>query len=124
MRLHPNANSRVCTGQAQRLVLVAASLILATASGAVPGPCPSSAAKVFVTAAGVIHLNGLVVSLPKLTSSLKALTPPPTAICYSRDNPMSEVPPAAMAALQAVVATRLPLSLYTDNTFTTQLRLE
>jgi hypothetical protein len=83
--------------------------------------CPERGAKVFVSASGVITLNGRMIAAADLTRALAELDPRPPVVCYSRDNPQGEPPPGAMAAMEAIIAAGLPIALFTDATFSLRL---
>jgi hypothetical protein len=86
-----------------------------------PG-CPDSGAKVFLTAQGAVTLNGRPLEPSQLKDALLGLSPAPTVICYSRENPAGEPPPAAQSVLEAMMAVRLPIGFFTDQTFQTPIR--
>ena len=79
--------------------------------------CPPSGAKVFVSSAGRVTLNEVVVAAGDLGGAIKKLNPPPTVICYARENPEREPHPQALVALEAVMSARLPIALFKDSTF-------
>jgi hypothetical protein len=85
-------------------------------SNTAPG-CPPSGAKVFVSSAGRVTLNGVVVAAGDLSGAIKQLNPRPTVICYARENPEREPHPQALVALEAVMSARLPIALFKDAAF-------
>ena len=84
-----------------------------------PQGCPDSGARVFFTVQGDVVLNGERMDAPKLKDALLALSPTPTVICYSRENPSDEPHPAVDLVMEAMMATQLPIGLFTDSTFQT-----
>jgi hypothetical protein len=84
--------------------------------------CPESGAKVFVSAAGRVTLNGKVVSASEVGRAIERLNPQPTVICYARDNPEREPHPDALLALEAVASARLPVALFKDKAFTERVK--
>ena len=85
--------------------------------------CPDGAAKIAVSALGEVTLNGAKIAAKDLVATLTALKPAPMEVCYFRENPGAEPLPAALAALNAIIAARLPVSLYSDAAFTRRLDL-
>src|SRR5207244_11678191 len=75
-------------------------------------------------AAGVITVSGHVVPDAHLPQALASLKQQPTEICYSRANAQGEPPPGTMAVMEAIIALRLPVSLYTDGTFKSRVNLQ
>ena len=86
--------------------------------------CPASGVRIYVDAAGAITVNGQVVLAANLRQSLASLKPQPTVVCYSRANAQGEPPPEAMAVMEAIIALRLPVGFYTDETFKTPVKLK
>ena len=84
-----------------------------------PQGCPDSGARVFLTAQGDVTLNGRHMAASELRDALLALSPVPTIICYSRENPVAEPHPAVQTVLEALMATQLPIGFFTDATFQT-----
>ena len=81
--------------------------------------CPESGARVFFTAQGDVTLNDQRMDVSELQNALLALSPTPTVICYSRENPDAEPHPAVQTVIEAMMATQLPVGFYTDATFRT-----
>ena len=81
--------------------------------------CPESGARVFFTAQGDVTLNNQRMKVSELQNILLALSPTPTVICYSRENPDAEPHPAVQTVIEAMMATQLPIGFYTDATFRT-----
>lgn len=105
-----------------------AGLLLATAGTAAPPPpsaahqpCPKTGARVLVTALGNVTLNGKLVPVDNLATALGALAPRPTEVCYFREKPKGEPPAAVRVAVNAIISTHLPISFYSDATFTTRV---
>jgi hypothetical protein len=86
--------------------------------------CPETGVRIYVDAAGVITVNGHVVSAADLSHVLISLKPAPTEVCYSRANAQGEPPPGATAVMEAIISLRLPVALYTDGTFKTRVKLK
>jgi hypothetical protein len=84
---------------------------------------PTSIVRIYVNAGGVITVNGNIVSAANLNHSLQSLKPTPTEVWYSRANVQGEPPPGGMAVMEAIVALRLPVAFYTDETFKTRVKL-
>jgi hypothetical protein len=84
--------------------------------------CPKSGAKIFLSADGIVTLNGRKVDAAQLKNALLSLSPKPTMVCYSREAPQGEPPPAMPAVLDAIMAMRLPIGLFTDGTFTVPVK--
>jgi hypothetical protein len=89
---------------------------------AMPTGCPDDGAKVFLSAHGVVTLNGRQVEASKLIDALMALSPKPTVVCYSREAPQGEPHESMKVVLDAIIAMRLPIGLFTDATFKTAVR--
>ena len=113
---------------AAALVLGAAALIACAiaaadtrAKAAAPAGCPRSGAKVLVTALGNVTLNGAVVPVDNLATLLSALAPRPTEVCYFREKPKGEPPAAVRIAVNAIIAAKLPITFYSDASFTTRV---
>jgi hypothetical protein len=86
--------------------------------------CPETGARVFLSSTGEVTLNGRPVAATELKNELLALAPAPTVICYSREDAAGEPHPSVQTVLEALMATRLPIGLFTDATFKTPVRLE
>jgi len=89
-----------------------------------PDECPSTAVRIFVAAQGEVRLNGSPVEVAKLEAAVKALSPAPTAVCYSRANAQGEPPAAAMDVIKVIMALRLPVAFFTDETFKVPVKLQ
>ena len=57
------------------------------------------------------------VSAAELGPMLEKLKPNLTEVCYSREDPMGEPPADMPKVLDAMAALRLPVSFYTDSSF-------
>jgi len=68
-------------------------------------------AKVKVTRGGTIYLNGKTVSIEELRQEFAGLKQAGGAVWYYRENPEGEPPPQAMAVIEAIVETKLPVKL-------------
>lgn len=101
------------------LTLLACGATAQAADAAKPGACPASGARVWLQATGEVLLNGRPLAAPRLQDALSALQPRPTVICYARENAEDEPPPTMETVLEALMAQRLPIGLYTDDTFAT-----
>ena len=84
--------------------------------------CPDSAVRIYLDSAGVITVNGQITSVADLRHTLSSLEPHPTEVCYSRADAQGEPPPEVKAVIQAIMALRVPVSFYTDNTFRTRVK--
>ena len=111
-------------------LLVAAAVTLLTAATPEPrsgtgasAPCPKTGAKVLITALGNVTLNGVLVSVDNLAAALNALAPRPSEVCYFREKPKGEAPAAVRVAINAIISTRLPISFYSDATFSTRVSM-
>jgi hypothetical protein len=91
------------------------------AGTAATSPCPLTGAKVLVTALGIVKLNGMVVPVDNLAAALSALTPRPTEVCYFREKAAGEPPAAVRIATSAIISTRLPISFYSDASFSSRV---
>jgi hypothetical protein len=85
--------------------------------------CPKTGVQVFVTATGVITLNAREVSVGALREALEAMNPPPSVVCYSREDPAGEPHPTATEVVDVIIQLRLPAAFYTDSTFTSVVKL-
>ena len=85
------------------------------------GACPKTGAKVLVTALGNVTLNGAVVPVDSLAAAISALAPRPTEVCYFREKPKGEPPAAVRIAVNAIISTHLPISFYSDASFTSRV---
>jgi hypothetical protein len=84
-------------------------------------PCPSTAVKVFLASDGTVVLNDKTVSANDLRGALDRMSPRPTEVCYSRENPNGPPPPQTASVLDTIAALKAPISFYTDRTFTKRL---
>jgi hypothetical protein len=91
-------------------------------TGAASAACPTTGAKVFMNSAGVVTLNGKQIQASALKDALAKLSPKPTVICYSRENPAAEPHPSMQTVLDAIISMQLPVGLFTDGTFTTPVK--
>lgn len=80
-----------------------------------PQPCPQEAARVAVSARGVVRLNGTEVSPAALAAALRSLSP--GFVCYYREAPGNEAV-AVPAVLEAIMSMRVPVALFEDAAFT------
>ena len=85
------------------------------------GACPTTGAKVLVTALGNVTLNGAVVPVDSLAAAISALAPRPTEVCYFREKPKGEPPAAVRITVNAIISTHLPISFYSDASFTSRV---
>jgi hypothetical protein len=98
-------------------------LVLAPVLAADPVACPTTGVRIYLTAQGVVTLNGQKVNASKLKDMLGSLKPKPTLVCYSRDNPGGEPHPVVEVVMNAIASARLPVGMFTDSTFRTQVKL-
>ncbi|MCM2313091.1 MAG: hypothetical protein NDI84_16995 [Steroidobacteraceae bacterium] len=94
-------------------VAILGALTSQPSSGAASAACPATGAKVFMTSAGVVTLNGKQIQASSLKDALAKLSPKPTVICYSRENPVGEPHPAMQTVLDAIISMNLPVGLFT-----------
>ena len=91
---------------------------------ALPATVPQAAAaqgrpvaKVAVTEAGEVTLDGHPVTLPELREALRSLADWKGEVWYYRPNPAGEPPPNALAVIQAIADARLPVRFATKPDF-------
>jgi len=87
-------------------------------------PCPATGVKVFLASDGNVVVNDKTVSSNDLKGALEQISPRPTEVCYSRDNPNSAPPPQMANVLDSIAALKVPISFYTDRTFTKRVVLK
>lgn len=68
-------------------------------------------AKVKVTKAGVIYLDGRKVTIDELKQEFSRLKQANGAVWYYREDPQGEPPAQAMAVIEAIVEAQLPVRL-------------
>ena len=83
--------------------------------------CPDSGVRIYLDGHGNVTVNGKAVRLKNLGAELAALQPRPSVVCYSRDNPQQEPPAQYEVVMKAIMAMRLPVGLFTDDTFKTPI---
>lgn len=86
--------------------------------------CPESGVRIYLDRHGTVTVNGGAVALEKLASVLAAIQPRPTVVCYSREDAQQEPPAQYQAVIEAIMALRLPVGLFTDNTFKTPVSMK
>jgi hypothetical protein len=110
-----------------RIVATVIGLFSATASqaqqGTTPTPCPASGARVFLAADGSVSLNGKPIPAAELKAALSALNPRPSEICYSRGNSNGAPPSNVERVMDDIASLRVPISFYTDATFSRRVVL-
>src|SRR5882762_8195300 len=84
----------------------------------VASPCPATGVKVFLASDGNVVVNDKAVLSNDLKGSLEQISPRPTEVCYSRENPNSAPPPQMASVLDSIAALKAPISFYSDRTFT------
>lgn len=72
-------------------------------------------AKVKVTRAGMIYLNGKLVGPEELKQEFARLKQANGAVWYYREDPHAEPPPQAMAVVEAIVEAQLPVRLLEED---------
>ena len=87
-------------------------------------PCPATGVKVFLASDGNVIVNDKTISSNDLKGALEQLSPRPTEVCYSRENPNSAPPPQMASVLDNIAALKAPISFYTDRTFTKRVVLK
>ena len=101
----------------------AVACLLAALAGATPtlgaeaSACPDTGARVFLTAKGIVSLNGKTIEVAKLKAALEGLTPRPPVICYSRQSDRREPHSSMVEVLDAIISTGIPIGFFTDGTF-------
>ena len=91
---------------------------------AAPEGCPDGGGRVFLLANGNVTLNGKPVGAGDFARRLSELKPRPSEICYSRENPTREPPPEMRTIVDAIIAMQLPVSFYTDSSFSKRVSLK
>lgn len=84
----------------------------------------SNVMKVYVTGTGTITANGKQTTLSELDSSFSRLKKNKGTVYYSRDNNQKDPSPEAMKVIELVVKHELPISLFTDKTFSVIVKPE
>jgi hypothetical protein len=84
--------------------------------------CPESGVRIYLDRHGKVTVNGKAVSVESLGGTLAAIQPRPTVICYARDAPQLEPPAQASVVMATMISLRLPIGIFTDNTFKTPVR--
>jgi hypothetical protein len=103
--------------------------LLAALAGATPAlgaeasACPDNGARVFLTAKGIVSLNGKIIEVAKLKAALGSLTPRPPVICYSRQSDRREPHSSMVEVLDAIISTGIPIGFFTDGTFEERVAL-
>lgn len=121
---HSGELSMHCHRAATTLGAIMSMLLTGCAQQPDSNPCPATGARIFVTSAGIVSLNGSAIEVGALRDALAALSPTPTVVCYSRDDAAGEPSPAATQAVDAIIQLRLPVAFYTDGTFNTVVKME
>jgi hypothetical protein len=109
-----------CFAIAVSAVLMMVGLSACTASDG----CPSSGARIYMSKDGSVLLQGKAVSAAELGPMLEKLKPNLTEVCYSREDPVGEPPADMPKVLDAIAALRLPVSFYTDSSFSRKIQLQ
>ena len=99
-----------------RALLLVTALLWVAAPGLATGQ-GRPVAKVALTEAGAIQLDGRPVTLPELHEALRTLAAAKGEVWYYRPNPGGEPPPGAMAVIQAIADARLPVRFATRPDF-------
>jgi hypothetical protein len=81
------------------------------AQGRPTGQEATEVAKVKVTQAGMIYLNGKTVTMAELKQEFTRLKQAHGVVWYYRENPQGEPPPQAMTVIEAIVEAKLPVKL-------------
>ena len=113
-------SDRLAASSVILLVMVLAGCAERQASNA----CPDAGVRLYVTSNGVVTLNGETVEADGIGAALAALNPQPTVACYSRDSATAEPHPASSQVVNAIIQQRLPVTFYTDKTFTVAVKME
>jgi hypothetical protein len=91
--------------------------------GAETAACPPAGARVFLTAKGIVSLNGQTIEAAKLKAALEGIKPKPPVICYSRQSDRREPHPSMVEVLDAIISTGIPIGFFTDGTFEERVAL-
>ncbi len=79
-------------------------------------PCPATGARLVLLHSGAVTLNGIEVGIDKLGTAIGALRPPPTEVCYAQEDPADQSANLG-SALEVLIFAKMPISIYTDLTF-------
>ena len=82
----------------------------------------SNVIKVYVDETGVITADGSPISIQGLDSALSKLKINSGVVYYSRANGQGDPPPESMKVIDLVIKYSLPISLYTDKTFSVMVK--
>ena len=104
-----------------RVVVTALALMICASVGAEePKPEDGNVAKIAVSRAGVINLNGREATINEVRETLAKLAASKGVVWYYREAADEEEPhPNAMLVISAIVDARLPVSLSTKPDFST-----
>ena len=87
---------------------------------AILAPCPVTAARLVLLHSGAVTLNGLEIGIDKLGPAIAALKPFPSEVCYTQESPADHSPNLG-SALEVLIFAKMPISLYTDMTFSRRI---
>ena len=79
--------------------------------------------KIYVNKNGLITANGNHIALPELDKELEELKNKNGTVYYSRDDIANNSPEESMKVMELIVKYKLPMKFYTDQTFTTPVKL-
>src|SRR5262245_49702398 len=104
-------------GRMNRVRILVATLVLALCASVIadePKPDDGNVAKIAVSRAGVINLNGHEATINEVRDALTKLAASKGVVWYYREGADEEEPhPNAMLVIRAIVDARLPVSLST-----------
>lgn len=103
---HPAGSHRM----KQWLAIILGAFVLMSTACAEPTP-PDAVARVSVLASGEIQLDGHGTDLARLERRLRQLEADGGTVWYYRDHPAQEPPPNALAVLDLIVRSGLPVRM-------------
>jgi hypothetical protein len=83
-------------------------------------PCPATAARLVLFHSGAVTLNGVEIGMHQLGLAIAALKPPPSEVCYAQEYSVYQSVDMG-SALEVLVFAKMPISLYTDITFSRRI---
>jgi biopolymer transport protein ExbD len=94
------------------------------ATSSPPPPADAPNAKICISNAGSVELNGRQVELESIGPMLAELAQKKGAVFYGRDAPEEDPHPNGMKVLQMVMASRLPVRMSTKRDFSDAVSLD
>ena len=83
------------------------------------GPCPDTAVRIYLDAAGFITVNGHAVPPEDLSQTVASLKP--LEVCFAPVDRNAKPRPEIIAVFKTITELKLPVYLYTDGTFQTHV---